>query len=148
MPVIKLWPSAAWRWCSALKPLSSSRLRKCSLAMELWPVVKLWCAHDSTIIYDQSMTIIQYAHAYNVSLCVCVWCGPESASKIKYGYILWAHISSINQGSCCFTLDFGASSGSSIQVLQRRLHAQRGRYFCKAHRLEVKERSPSAREAT
>ena len=53
----------------------------------------------------------------------------------------------INAHFVLSTLDFGGSSSGNIQVSQKRLHAQRGRYFCKARRLELKGRSLFAQEA-
>ena len=94
------------------------------------------CYHNMTIIWT-------------IYICVC---GSESASMNsmdKYELWLISEISiNINQCSFCFTLDFGGSSSGNIQVSQKRLHAQRGRYFCKARRLELKGRSLFAQEAT
>ena len=100
------------------------------------------CYHNVTIIWTIYSCI-------NMSVCVR---GSESASMNsmdKYGLWLISAISiNINQCSFCFTLDFGGSSSGNIQVSQKRLHAQRGRYFCKARRLELKGRSLFAQEAT
>ena len=86
----------------------------------------------------------------NRFVCVYVRAGLNPPQRIlsmdKEGVWLISAISIKCKAHVFF--DFGVSSSSNIQVLQKQLHAQRGRYFCKVRRLEQKERSLFAQEAT